>query len=271
MKKMNLYEAVKKQIEFCKRFEYYKCAVITKINIGDLIDYIETVFELTLDFDIYMIRTNEIGTSGCIYFKNNSRIELFCCNDLLCDDLRNIRGKRYNGCIIDSCYHYDSHTQCLPIHIMPMMHNELSDRNHVIFAESIDSVKERMFIVDFKEENNMSINARMIGEDCYTQPIMVKETNGEKIIYYDALGIPKECIIHKDEFINKTKQTFLNITDNYDFWDDGMGYENHINVHLFIDTDVYDRYAVTIRDGLIRVTLSEIKNERPMLFDISSK
>ena len=49
----------------------------------------------------------------------------------------------------------------------------------------------------------------------------------------------------------------------------GIGFENEIDVHLLIDTDVYDKYEVDFHDGLVFVFLHEIINEKPVLEDVS--
>ena len=75
----------------------------------------------------------------------------------------------------------------------------------------------------------------------------------------------KDMITYETEFVNKTKQTYLNIKG--EFKREIIGFENDINVHLRIDTDIYDGYEVHIEDGLVTVILHEIKNEAPVLKD----
>jgi hypothetical protein len=78
---------------------------------------------------------------------------------------------------------------------------------------------------------------------------------------------PKNLITYSTEFINKTKKTYLNVSGKYEIPD--LDYENHLNVHILIDTDIYDGYEVHIYDGLVLVVLHEIKNEAPVLKDYS--
>lgn len=99
----------------------------------------------------------------------------------------------------------------------------------------------------------------------YDHPVVEKELNGNKVLLYEAWGIPKGLIEYSTEFVNKTKQTYLNINGEYKI--EEIGFENDINVHLEIDTNIYDGYEVHIEDGLITVTLHEIKNEIPILKD----
>ena len=46
-----------------------------------------------------------------------------------------------------------------------------------------------------------------------------------------------------------------------------LGFENDINIHLLVDTDVYGGYEVNINDGMVMIVLHEIKNEAPVLED----
>ena len=79
------------------------------------------------------------------------------------------------------------------------------------------------------------------------------------------LVFQKKNINYKTEFINRTKQTYLNIKGEYK----DIGFENKINVHLFINTDIYNKYEVQFQDGLIFVVLHEIINKKPILTDVS--
>ena len=76
----------------------------------------------------------------------------------------------------------------------------------------------------------------------------------------------KENIKYETEFVNRTKETYLNIKGEYKDI-----FENEIDVHLLIDTDVYNKYEVEFRDGLVIVFLHEIINKKPTLEDVSSK
>ena len=82
---------------------------------------------------------------------------------------------------------------------------------------------------------------------------------------FNALGIPRENIEYKTEFVNKSKESYLVIQGKVELKD--INYENGINICVRIDTDIYDGYEVKIKDGLIRVVLHEIKNEAPVLKD----
>lgn len=99
----------------------------------------------------------------------------------------------------------------------------------------------------------------------YDAPVVTKEVNNDKVMLYEAWGIPKDMITYETEFVNKTKQTYLNIKG--EFKSEMIGFENDINVHLRVDTDVYDGYEVHVEDGLVTVVLHEIKNEAPVFKD----
>lgn len=105
----------------------------------------------------------------------------------------------------------------------------------------------------------------MFYENNYDRPVVEKELNGSKVLLYEAWGIPKDMITYSTEFVNKTKQTYLNIVGKHE--NEKIGFENDINVHLEIDTNIYDGYEVHIEDGLVSVFLHEIKNEAPALKD----
>jgi len=102
-------------------------------------------------------------------------------------------------------------------------------------------------------------------ENNYDRPIFVKELNGEKVMFYEACGIPKYLITYSTEFVNRTMQTYLNVIGKYEIPD--FGFKNDINIHLPIDSNIYDGYEVYVEDGLIKVVLHEIKNEAPVLKD----
>ena len=105
----------------------------------------------------------------------------------------------------------------------------------------------------------------MFYENDYDRAVVEKEVNGDKVMLYEAWGIPKSLITYSTEFVNRTKQTYLNVTGKYE--DPELGFENDINIHLLIDTNIYDGYKVHVEDGLVTVVLHEIKNEAPVLKD----
>ena len=95
-----------------------------------------------------------------------------------------------------------------------------------------------------------------------------KELNNDKVMVYLATGIPSENITYETEFVNKTKQTYLNINGEVDMGE--LGFKNEIHVHLLIDTNIYEGYEVIIKDGTVMVVLHEILNTAPILKDYSA-
>ena len=99
----------------------------------------------------------------------------------------------------------------------------------------------------------------------YDAPVVTKEVNNDKVMLYEAWGIPKDMITYETEFVNKSKETYLTVQGSVDLAD--LNYENGINVRMKIDTDVYDGDDVIIEIGLVFIRLHEIVNEAPVLKD----
>ena len=99
----------------------------------------------------------------------------------------------------------------------------------------------------------------------YNTPIRTIEKDNNKILVFNALGIPKENIEYKTEFVNKSKESYLVVQGNVELVD--LNYENGINIRMRIDTDIYDGYDIYIENGLVFVRLHEIVNEAPVLKD----
>ena len=118
-----------------------------------------------------------------------------------------------------------------------------------------------------EKKEYVNVNVDIIDTDNHTAVFRTAQIGTYKIYIYNATGIPKKNIKYKTEFINRTKQTYLNIKGEYKAED--IGFENKINVHLFINTDVYDKYEVQFHDGLVFVVLHEIINKKPTLIDVS--
>ena len=121
-----------------------------------------------------------------------------------------------------------------------------------------------IFIDDLCEESFKKEYMCMF--DNHTAAYRVAQVGTDKIYIYNATGIPKENIKYETEFVNRTKETYLNIKGEYT--DEMLELDNKINVHLNVDTDVYDGYEVHIKDGLVFVVLHEIINEQPVLKDM---
>lgn len=139
--------------------------------------------------------------------------------------------------------------------LTPWQRNMLSKR----FGNS------NIFIDDLCEESFKKEYICMFNN--YTAAFRVTQVGTDKIYIYNAIGIPKENIKYETEFINRTKETYLNIKGEHKIKD--IGFEKEIDVHLLIDTDIYDKYEVDFHDGLVFVFLHEIINEKPVLKDVS--
>jgi hypothetical protein len=125
-----------------------------------------------------------------------------------------------------------------------------------------------------KENESMNLYGESIylssnGDGKFDHPVVTKELNGNKIMLYEAWGIPSGLISYKTEFINKTKQMYLIVKGKYEVPD--LDFENNLNIRIHIDTEIYDGYEVTVSDGLVKVTLHEIKNEAPELRDVGKR
>lgn len=221
---------------------------------------------------------------GC-YWNNGNCIEVLPVND-------SVRGHRFNGVIIENEIKRDIVNSL----IMPYLMVRIDSTGHKI--EEFNNVKGRIFTVDINksditESKNCSIyistgrrrglrNPNIFIDDLceeslkkeyicmfnnHTAAFRVVQVGTDKIYIYNAIGIPKENIKYETEFVNKTKETYLNIKGEHKV--EGIGFENEIDVHLLIDTDVYDKYEVGFHDGLVFVFLHEIINEKPVLEDAS--
>lgn len=278
----NLVQALEKQIEFCNQYTRYKCGVFVRTKAQREI-VMKCISNLLLDLSNIQLRNYE-WKLGC-YWNNGNCIEVLPVND-------SVRGHRFNGVIIENEIERDIVNSL----IMPYLMVRIDSSGHKI--EEFNNVKERIFTVDISkndviESKNRSIyistgwrrglrNSNIFIDDLceesfkkeyicmfnnHTAAFRVAQVGTDKIYIYNAIGIPKENIKYKTEFVNRTKETYLNIKGEHKV--EGIGFENEIDIHLLIDTDVYDKYEVDFHDGLVFVFLHEIINEKPVLEDIS--
>lgn len=284
----NLVQALEKQIEFCNQYTRYKCGVFVRTKAQCEI-VIKCISNLLLDRSNTQLRNYAIWKLGC-YWNNGNCIEVLPVND-------SVRGHRFNGVIIENEIERDIVNSL----IMPYLMVRIDSTGHKI--EEFNNIKERIFTVDISESDvteskNRSIyistgwqrnmlsrglrNSNIFIDDLceesfkkeytcmfnnHTAAYRVAQVGTDKIYIYNATGIPKENIKYETEFVNRTKETYLNI--NGDYKNETIGFENEINVHLLIDTDVYDKYEVEFHYGLAFVVLHEIINEKPVLEDVS--
>lgn len=278
----NLVQALEKQIEFCNQYTKYKCGVFVRTKEQCEI-VMKCISNLLLDRRNTQLK-NYAWKLDC-YWNNGNCIEVLPVND-------SVRGHRFNGVIIENEIERDIVNSL----IMPYLMVRIDSSGHKI--EEFNNVKERIFTVDISKSNvieskNRSIyiltgwrrglrNSNIFIDDLceesfkkeytcmfnnHTAAFRVAQVGTDKIYIYSAIGIPKENIKYETEFVNRTKETYLNIKGAHKV--EGIGFENEIDVHLLIDTNVYDKYEVDFHDGLIFVFLHEIINEKPVLEDVS--
>lgn len=243
------------------------------------------------------IRNNDF--ESYVKFPNGNLIRVVLANNTA-------RGYRFNGIIIDSVVNKEIVDMIIMSHLIPLFdENNRYDTNdnplerlyycNISKDDVVESAKYRTILYVTSARGNgksqkqlkdimdtiscglriKSINYDenifkkeyqcMFYENDYDKPVVEKELNGDKVMLYEAWGIPKDLITYSTEFVNKTKRTYLNVSGKYK--DPDLGFENDLNIHLFIDTDIYDGYEVHVEDGLVTVVLHEIKNEAPVLKD----
>lgn len=292
---IDLIEALKKQINFCNSNENYKCGIwVTSKTKSDIV--INVISNLIWNQKKTEIRNNQCESS--VRFPNGNFIKVVLANSTA-------RGNRFNGMIIDSVVSKEVvDTVILPCLKSLFVENRYDNdddptdrmyfcditKDDVIksakyrpilyvssargsgktmrqFKEMLDAVSCGYSIRSFNYDENIFEKEYkcMFYENDYDRPVVEKELNDDKVMLYEAWGIPKNLITYSTEFVNRTKQTYLNVTGKYEMPD--LGFENDINIHLLIDTNIYDGYEVHIEDGLVMVVLHEIKNEAPILKD----
>lgn len=282
---MNLIKALQQQMKFCREYSGYQCGVFVrdKNKKQIVMDIISNILP----------RPNggiSLWCSNCeakAVFPNGSIVRI-----LLTETT--IRDMRYNGLIIDNDIPNDLAQNFADISYWAWIEQDFSENttqkaiggvSYVdISGDDIEQSKRHIRFLTLEELNkyiktvaeiNMEKNKKffrmeyecMFETNNYDHAIVDKELNGTRVLLYEAWGIPKNRITYETEFINKTKQAYLNIKGEYGIED--LGFENDLNVHLLIDTDVYDGYEVKVEDGMVTVELHEIENEKPELKDLS--
>lgn len=292
---IDLIEALKKQINFCNTNENYKCGIwVTSKTKSEIV--INAISNLIWNQKKTEIRNNQYESS--VRFPNGNFIKVVRANGTA-------RRNRFNGMIIDSVMGKEVvDTVILPclksLFVENRYDNNDDPTDRMYFCDItkddvIESAKYRPILYvtsargngktmrQFKEmldavscgysirsvnydENIFEKEYKcMFYENDYDRPVVEKELNGDKVMLYEAWGIPKSLITYSTEFVNRTKQTYLNVIGKYE--NSELGFENDINIHLLIDTNIYDGYKVHVEDGLVTVVLHEFKNEAPVLKD----
>lgn len=267
---IDLIEVLKEQMDICQNTDKYICYVFvnSKKHMNIVRDVLSNIIERpNRDISLQAGHTLEARWS------NGSVMRIAIPNE-------NVRGIRCAGLVIDN----DIDINIVRTYILPrliVINNKPKMFYVGISMDDLDKSKQykqvyistgwrrnNLFIDEFTFVNQKSFEkeymSMWIGND-YDTPVVEKEVNNDKVLLYEAWGIPKDMITYETEFINKTKQTYLNIKGG--FKNETIGFDNDINVHLRIDTDIYDGYEVHVEDGLVTVILHEIKNEAPVLKD----
>lgn len=295
--KINLIEALGKQINFCERERNYKCGVYVASQIKK--DIVIKVISNLLPSLNRGAEIRDDDFESYVRFPNGNLIRIILANN-------RSRGHRLQGVIIDSMVGKKAVDLIIMPQLMPLFDEDngckiddnLLERLYycnISEDDVIESAKYRQILyvtsargngkswrqlkeimdaiacgwsiryTNYNENIFKKEYERMFYENDYDRPIVEKELNGDKVMLYEAWGIPKDLITYSTEFINKTKQTYLNVSGKHEIPE--LGFENDLNIHLFIDTDIYDGYEVHVEDGLVTVVLHEIKNEVPVLKD----
>ena len=281
---INLVEALQKQMNFCKNNERYKCGVYVRHPDKKKI-VMEVISNLLLsptpNREVRLIMS--LGVAEARY-RNGSVIRIIGGND-------SARMQRFNGVIIDDDLDKEIIDCIIMSTLKPMIidfekYEDFKEVNKRIFTVSIsmDDINESekhkqiypnnsevmmMLQEQRKMLNNIYFNEKeykcMWISNEYNTAIRTIEKDNNKILVFNALGIPRENIEYKTEFVNKSKESYLVVQGNVELKD--INYENGINIRMKIDTDIYDGYDVYIENGLVFVRLHEIINEAPALKD----
>ena len=263
---MDLVTAIQKQINFCQYNEKYRCGIFVKNS--ERIKIVTEVISYFLQNPSGIIELKKNKCDTLVTFRNGSLIRVIIAND-------GARGYRWNGLIIDSDISQEIiNTIILPRLILLKLEDDQynsndnpKDRVYHCSINNEDDIAESKFI-RFCNGNYISFEKEyecMFFSNEYNTAIRTIEKDNNKILVFNALGIPRENIEYRTEFVNKSKESYLVIQGKVELKD--INYENGISICVRIDTDIYDGYEVKIEDGLIRVVLHEIINEVPVLKD----
>lgn len=269
-------------MNFCENKEKYKCGIY--VENPQRIKIVANVISNLLPFPNRRVELRMNQYDAEAKWQNGSIIRIMNTSE-------NVRGQRFNGVIIDN----DLDNEIIDCIIMPTLkpiiinfekYEDFKEVNKRIFTVSIsmddinesekykqiypnDLEVEKMLQEQRKMLNNIYFNEKeyecMFISNEYNTAIRTIEKDNNKILVFNALGIPRENIEYKTEFVNKSKESYLVIQGSVELKD--LNYENGINIRMKIDTDIYDGYDVYIENGLVFVRLHEIVNEAPVLKD----
>lgn len=291
-------QAVEEQINLCEEHLNYKCGIF----VSDKEQYeiaLKVISKLLSGYgNVYCSKSKYEAFAK--WMNNGSIIKIIYPNEYA-------RGSRYSGAIISNSLDREIVNTLVMPHLIDYRNFRTGIEEFLGIEDDLGDIKERIFTVDITPEdadkskynydiykslgisqeavdgiveqwmkltNKININDEnmedyvVMGNE-YTAPYLKKQNGTGKIYIYKAEGIPKENIEYETEFVNRTKETYLNITGEETI--EALDFHNKINVHLFIDTDIYDGYEVHIMNGLVHVILHEIINEQPVLKDMGAR
>ena len=273
---INLVEALQKQMNFCENKEKYKCGIY--VENPERIKIVANVISNLLPVPNRNIELKMNRYDAGARWQNGSIIRIINASE-------NVRGQRFNGVIIDN----DIDNRIVSCVIMPTIRpirvfneetdNEMYERIYTVGISKDDVEKSKKYITKGLRSNRIIVddlffmNEKIFKKEYepmfisneYNAPIRTIEKDNNKILVFNALGIPRENIEYKTEFVNKSKESYLVVHGSVELKD--INYENGINIRMKIDTDIYDGYDVYIENGLVFVRLHEIVNEAPVLKD----
>lgn len=284
-------QAVEEQINLCEEHSNYKCGIF----VSDKEQYeiaLKVISNLLSGYEnVYCSKSKYEAFSK--WMNNGSIIKIIYPNEYA-------RGSRYSGAIISNSLDREIVNTLVMSHLIDYRDFRTGIEEFLGIEDDLGDIKDRIFTVDItaedadkseyniynvlgvslkdmnliikqwnklaKELSNEKMEVKTMC-DGYTTLYRAKQIGTDKIYIYKAEGIPKENIKYETEFVNRTKETYLNIKGEYE--NDKFELYNKINVHLLIDTDIYEGYEVHIMNGLVHVILHEIINEQPVLKDMS--
>ena len=261
-------------MNFCENKEKYKCGIY--VENPERIKIVANVISNLLPVPNRRVELRMNQYDAEARWQNGSIIRIMNTNE-------NVRGQRFNGVIIDN----DIDNRIVSCVITPTIRpirvfdeepdKEIYERIYTvgISADDINNskkYKQQLYVsTAWNRRNNFKDDLLEKEYECmfisneYNTAIRTIEKDNNKILVFNALGIPRENIEYKTEFVNKSKESYLVVHGSVELKD--LNYENGINIHMKIDTDIYDGYDVYIENGLVFVRLHEIVNEAPVLKD----
>lgn len=248
---IDLIEVLRKQMNFCENKEKYKCGIY--VENPERIKIVANVISNLLPVPNRRVELRMNQCDAEAKWQNGSIIRIM-------NTIENVRGQRFNGVIIDN----DIDNRIISCVIMPTIRpirvfDEESDKEMYeriytvgISADDINNskkYKQQIYVSTAWNRYNIlkddlfekEYKCMWISNE-YNTPIRTIEKDNNKILIFNALGIPRENIEYKTEFVNKSKESYLVVQGSVELKD--LNYENGINIRMKIDTDIYDGYDV---------------------------